>query len=190
MRDKQRAAIRAALKRSLERSPLLSISLQPKHAPVTCVGAVEGSAIAEPRARAELHPKHRKVWGSCPPTPQNNELPMGLEALGEQQCHCTAWHGVPELPFPSYSCSDELYWGLWACPWYWNETTLSLSGSCFESINSLCWAVKHCSRMAWLLKGRHMHREMWSHGPPPVIAWGTQKADNFSVCLPTDKTVF
>lgn len=83
MRDKQKAAIRTTLKRSLGRSPLLSISLQPKHAPVTRVGAAEGSATAELQARAELHPKYREVRGSCPP-PQNNELPTGQEALREQ----------------------------------------------------------------------------------------------------------
>lgn len=37
-----------------------------------------------------------------------------------------------------------------------------------------------------------MHK-MWSHGPLPALprlAGGTQKTDNFSVCLPSDKTVF
>jgi len=72
MRDKQKAAIRTTLKRSLGRSPLLSIFLHPKPAPVTRVGAAEGSA-----------PAALPVRGSCPP-PQNNELPTGQEALREQ----------------------------------------------------------------------------------------------------------
>lgn len=57
----------------------------------------------------------------------------------------------------------------------------------------LCWAAKITAGQPGCPRVGHTHKKMWSHRPLPALprlAEGTQKTDNFSVCLPSDKTVF